>query len=91
MQASKVNKSVSECSKTGLCIKYLNVTGVQFFRLQIWIEISHSLGLKKSTANQIRWNETVVPRLYAQFAPRENIHTGYKLAPGCILVMQTVF
>ena len=30
---------------------HLNVTGVQFFRLQIRTEISHSLGLQKSTAN----------------------------------------
>ena len=45
MQASKANESVSECSKTDLCmtVKVLrmlsrgnfNVTGVQFFRLQI--------------------------------------------------------
>ena len=49
MLASKANESVSESSKTGLCIKkkvygcfheeifesHLNVTGVQFFRLQI--------------------------------------------------------
>ena len=27
---------------------HLNVTGVQFFGLQIWTEISHSLGLQKS-------------------------------------------
>ena len=36
------------------------MTGVQLFRLQIWTEISHSLGLKKSTANQIQLNEMVV-------------------------------
>ena len=36
---------------------HLNVTGVQFFRIQIWTEISHSLGLQTSTANQIRLNE----------------------------------
>ena len=48
MQASKANESVSESSKTVLCIKkvygccheethenHLNVTGVQFFSLQI--------------------------------------------------------
>ena len=34
--------------------------GVQFFMLQIWTEISNSLGLQKSTANQIRMNEIVV-------------------------------
>ena len=75
MQASKANESVSDCSKTGLCIykvkglrmvsrelheSHLNVTGVQFFRLQIWTEISHSLGLQKFTVNQIRLNETLV-------------------------------
>ena len=46
MQASKANESISECSKTGLCItvkvlrscheethdSHLNVTRVQFFR-----------------------------------------------------------
>ena len=36
---------------------HLNVTGVQFFRIQIWTEISHSLGLQTSTANQIQLNE----------------------------------
>ena len=36
---------------------HLNVTGVQFFRIQIWTEISHSLGLQISTANQIKLNE----------------------------------
>ena len=39
---------------------HLNVTGVQFFRLHIWTVISLSLGLQKSTANQIRLNEMVV-------------------------------
>ena len=39
---------------------HLNVSGVQFFRLQIWTETLHSLGLQKSSANQIRLNEMVV-------------------------------
>ena len=34
---------------------YLNVTGVQFLRLQIWTEISHSLGLQKSR-DLAAWN-----------------------------------
>ena len=42
------------------------------FRLHIWTEISHSLGLQKSTANQIRLNEMVVldmwqPELWRHF------------------------
>ena len=49
-RARKHNKN-----KTEKC--HLNVKGVQFFRLQIWTEISHSLGLQKSTANQIRLEE----------------------------------
>ena len=36
---------------------HLNVTGVQFFRIQIWTDISRSLGLQTSTANQIQLNE----------------------------------
>ena len=52
-RARKHNKN-----KTEKC--HWEVTGVQFFRLQIWTEISHSLGLQKSTANQIRLNEIVV-------------------------------
>ena len=52
-RARKHNKN-----KTEKC--HLNVTGVQFVRLQIWTETSHSLCLQKSTANQIRLNEIVV-------------------------------
>ena len=58
MQASKANESVSEYSKTGLCItvnvlrmlaheSHLNVTGVQFFRLPILTELSRGLNLQK--------------------------------------------
>ena len=39
---------------------HLYVTGVQFFRLQIWTEISHSLGLQKSTTYEIKLHEMVV-------------------------------
>ena len=39
---------------------HLNVIGVQFFRLQIWAEISHSLGLQKSTTYEIRLHEMLV-------------------------------
>ena len=70
MQASKTNESVSDSSKTGYAYygcyheetheSHLNVTGVQFFRLQIRTEISHGLGLQKSTTNQIRLHEMVV-------------------------------
>ena len=74
IQASKANESVSECSKTGLCktVKvlwmfreerhesHLNVIGVQFFHLQVLTEISHSLGLEKSTTNQDQLHEMVV-------------------------------
>ena len=63
MKASKANESVPKLSKTGLWItvKVLwmlprentwNAKGVQFFWLQIWRQISHSLGLQKSTTNQ---------------------------------------
>ena len=70
MQVSIANESVSECSRTGLCIKskrftdvvtrkhikcHLNVPGVQFFRLQIRTKISHSLELY-----QIQLNEMIV-------------------------------
>ena len=34
------------------------------FQLQIWTEISHSLGLQKSTANQIRLNDMVVSDMW---------------------------
>ena len=52
------------------------VTGVQFFRLQIWTEISHSLGLQRSTANQIQLNEIVVldmwqPKLSLEKQPKK--------------------
>ena len=39
---------------------HLNVTGVQFFRLPIWTEISHGFNLQLSTTNQIRLHEMVV-------------------------------
>ena len=39
---------------------HLNVTGVQFFRLQILSEILHSLDLQTPTSNHIRLNEMVV-------------------------------
>ena len=69
-QANKANENVSECSKTELCIKikvygccheethgsHLNVTGV-LFSVYKFEQKSHSLGLQKSTANQIRLNE----------------------------------
>ena len=48
------------CCHDKIYESHLNVTGVQLFRLQIWKELSHSLGLKKSTANQIGLNEIVV-------------------------------
>ena len=41
-------------------VSHLNVTRVQFFRLPIWTEISHSLGLQKSTTYRIRLHEMVV-------------------------------
>ena len=68
MQASKANESVSEYSKTWLCIKvknvadvvprkhkksHFNVTGVQLFSLQILTEVSLGLDLQKSTTKQI--------------------------------------
>ena len=37
-----------------------NVSGVQFFRLQIQTKISHSLGLQKSTTYEIQLHEMVV-------------------------------
>ena len=62
MQANKANENVFECSKTELCIKVkvlrmmsqgnawkpFKCDRAQFFRLQIWTEISHSLGFQKS-------------------------------------------
>ena len=65
---------LNEFSKTGLCITVKGLRMVSqrntlksfkcdrdpICRLQIWIEISHRLGLQKSTVNQIRLNEMLV-------------------------------
>ena len=74
MQASKVNESVSEYSKTGLCItvkvlqmwsrgntqKSFKSDRGQIFQVENLNRISHGLDIQKSFTNQIRLHEMVV-------------------------------